>query len=431
MALPVKFEEPIDYFTKCLQCFKEYQYLFKFPNTDLLTENVLECIEIDEIDFTINESCDLRSTVCNYLDTFFEKFDRLKSEYTTIKHTDLDFLLNVPLSPKKKHEITYLAKEIKDFCEEINCETVVDFGSGLGYLDQQLYETTNLNVLGLECNENNYVAAKRRQRKYHINSLSRVKYIKHTINENSKNNIEEYLCDKFLNCDSFCITGLHACADLTIDAINIFLNSKTANGLVIMSCCYHRMISDNGRFKNFPLSDALKECCDENSLEILSIPFLRLAAQTSTLGTKIEDSVFNLLARAVLQVYAFKNNLILKRTKRKAVRLKSVKNNFEDYVQDALTGYQLIRGNGSNNTENINFDVEEIISIWRELPELTFKKAAIFVLLQNYLQPVFENFILYDRLIYLQERGILSCKYKKIVDNNISPRCLALIVKKH
>lgn len=176
-------------------------------------------------------------------------------------------------------------------------------------MDQQIFKTAGYNVLGIDCNESHYVGAKKRQRKYHSDSTERVKYIKHTITEDSFKNINEYIQDKFSNCSNFCIAGLHACADLTIDAINIFLKMDKAKSLIIMPCCYHRIIVDQScKFKNFPLSDVLKDVYDEYSgEEFLKVPFLRLATQPRNVSKeKMEDLVFNLLARAVLQLYSSK-----------------------------------------------------------------------------------------------------------------------------
>lgn len=174
-------------------------------------------------------------------------------------------------------------------------------------MDQYLFETTGFKILGIECNESHYVGAKKRQRKYHLNSLDNVKYIKHMITVNSDENILNYLQDKFENYREFCITGLHACADLTIDAINLFLKMKDAKAMVIMPCCYHKMVGNNGLFKNFPLSNSFKDIFEKNkSQKYLGVPFLRLAAQPPSVGEKLEDLVFNLLSRAVLQLFAVK-----------------------------------------------------------------------------------------------------------------------------
>lgn len=86
-----------------------------------------------------------------------------------------------------------------------------------------------------------------------------------------------------------------------------------------------------------------------------------------------------------------------------------------------------------NEEENIRieFNREELSTIWREISnDVTLKKAGIFILLQNYLQPVIENFVLYDRIMYLKENGLENCSFKKIFDSKISPRCSALVAIK-
>lgn len=139
------------------------------------------------------------------------------------------------------------------------------------------------------------------------------------------------------------------------------------------------------------------------------------------------------------------DNCRLRRIKRKAVRLKSLGNSFEAYAADAVKGFKLISTKKvdthqyENNLERINeatndvdkeFVLEDLLLIWREISEVTFKKAAIFVLFQNCMQPVFENFVLYDRLVYLKENGVENCIFKRIVNEKISPRSLALLALK-
>lgn len=171
-------------------------------------------------------------------------------------------------------------------------------------MDQRLFETTSYKVLGLECNESHYVAAKKRQRKYHDNSFSNVKFIRHTITEESHANIKTYLEHRFGKVE-FCIIGLHSCADLTIDALNIFLKMDDAKALILMPCCYHKMQEVTGRFKNFPLSNCMRGIFEKyEAWEFMSVPFLRLGAQPKNVDDSLENLVFNLLSRAVLQLYA-------------------------------------------------------------------------------------------------------------------------------
>ncbi|XP_041986865.1 protein RRNAD1-like isoform X2 [Aricia agestis] len=437
MTLPASFASASEYFEEVLTFLSEYQHLYKFPNTDILIENVLDEIPASSDDLDVYDDLfDLRNVTDEYFTNIFPKLDRLTPNCQDFTADDrLELVIDVPLSLKKKHEIVYLANELSNVCEQTRCNTIVDFGSGLGYLDQQLFATTHCQILGLECNENHYVEAKKRQRKYHSESTEKVKYIKHTVTEDSVPSLEELIRSKFPNTDNFCITGLHACADLSVDAMNIFLRMPRARSLVIMPCCYHRLESRDGTFKNFPVSECLKAVYTElGGSGFLRVPFLRLATQPQVITTSnIRDLVFNLLARAVLQLYGHKRNCKLKRRKRKGVRVRSVENDFEMYVQHVAAGFSLVPADAdhaSSADAELEFSTDELISMWSEISYIYTKRAAIFILLQNYLQPMFENVVLYDRLCYLRENGVESM-YKRILNNSISPRCLCLIAFKN
>lgn len=119
---------------------------------------------------------------------------------------------------------------------------------------------------------------------------------------------------------SVCMTGLHTCGDLTVDAIRLFFQLVSVKLLVLVPCCYHRMslvkdtAATDGKFSNFPLSSLLCQLtqstafCD--SLSFLHHPFLRLASQeTPARWQQWSEEDHNqhslqVMARAVLQLYA-------------------------------------------------------------------------------------------------------------------------------
>lgn len=134
MSLPVHFESYEGYFEACTQFFGEYQNLYNFANTDVLVKGIIDDIFIDnfeEID-VFEHDFDLRSEtedVAVYND-FFNKLDNLRANYNNVE-ANTEYEINAPLGPKKRHEIICLAKEIRRLCDNIGCDTVVDFGSGL------------------------------------------------------------------------------------------------------------------------------------------------------------------------------------------------------------------------------------------------------------------------------------------------------------
>lgn len=132
------------------------------------------------------------------------------------------------------------------------------------------------------------------------------------------------LCsDNGLFCGStslICMTGLHTCGDLTVDAIRLFFQLASVKLLILVPCCYHKMSLSKDtsvtqeKFSNFPLSSSLCQLihstafCD--SLSFLRRPFLRLASQETPARWQQwseedhKQHSVQVMARAVLELYA-------------------------------------------------------------------------------------------------------------------------------
>lgn len=50
--------------------------------------------------------------------------------------------------------------------------------------------------------------------------------------------------------------------------------------------------------------------------------------------------------------------------------------------------------------------------------------------LQALMQPLCENFVLLDGVVFLREQGMRDCFVEKVTDEGLSPRCHALIAVK-
>lgn len=131
-----------------------------------------------------------------------------------------------------------------------------------------------------------------------------------------------------------CIIGLHACGDLAVTGMKLFLNIPEVSALVMVPCCYHKMALENcisnqldsettvgdeicdedieniieESFSNFPLSDALKKM--SVGAKFVCRPFLRLASQGSNNSwqdwteANHQRHAYNVLSRAVIQLYS-------------------------------------------------------------------------------------------------------------------------------
>lgn len=170
-------------------------------------------------------------------------------------------------------------------------------------------------ILGIEGSSEKYKIALINQENHYNDSKRHVIYVEHFVTNDSKAYLEKLFSETFHN-KNICMTGLHACADLSITILDIFIQIDTIKSLVIMPCCYHRLkfrtIENNSEiFENFPKSQTLKSLFSKyNAQEFIRRPFLRNACQhTSSTWTEMsvedhEKHAKNCLLRAILQKIA-------------------------------------------------------------------------------------------------------------------------------
>lgn len=223
-------------------------------------------------------------------------------------HLTNNFVTGTGISPKKRHEIEQLSRQIHNTCGGTDVEVLVDVGAGLGYLSQSLHQQFNYKILGLEADEQRVRAAQSRQQKHFPESREFVKFTEHFIDSCSAEFIADSIRTHFPGHSNrrLAIIGLHACADLTIAAIRLFLTMDSVKTVLIMPCCYHKMkMMDDTHFYNIPLSNAMQNASDCWA-SVLSRPFLRLASQQTAVRwnvqTEAEHSVHggNMFERAAL-----------------------------------------------------------------------------------------------------------------------------------
>lgn len=171
-------------------------------------------------------------------------------------------------------------------------------GSGLGYLSEFIHQHYGYRVFGLEADAERVLTARNRQTKLFPHSINQVQFVQHFINDtDSLCFIENELKNRFaINSKTrYAIIGLHACADLTIVALRLYLSMQKVTTIAIMPCCYHKMrycINDGvecTQFENIPLSRAMQTAVDSPALwnNIITRPFLRLASQQTAARWKI------------------------------------------------------------------------------------------------------------------------------------------------
>lgn len=176
--------------------------------------------------------------------------------------------------------------------------------------------------MGLEGDKEKFKLAISRQGKLHPHSKPYVKFEEFFVTDKSAEEIRILLEKHFHAIDECVLVGLHACADLSITVLRLFLQLEFVKALVVMPCCYHRLqgikiSEDREQFPNFPASETLKEVHEKfEGDNFLRSYFLRLACQQASARVvditeeKKEERITNWLLRATLEEVANKGELM-------------------------------------------------------------------------------------------------------------------------
>ncbi|KZV17663.1 hypothetical protein F511_16822 [Dorcoceras hygrometricum] len=226
----------------------------------------------------------------------------LQGAFPGLNVASLNDVISQGMNQKKKHEIESLAAVIALIAGVIGANTVVDVGSGKGYLSQVLCFENELSVIAIDASSHHgsitdarakrikkYYAAKMRKScpaqrglsapktvTCRVLSPDMLKNISSLLQENDfeKSNIfdksiEEksrkgsigsetaslsYTNEK----SSLILAGLHACGDLSVTMLRTFVECEEVKSVVSIGCCYN-LLSEKGIHKadfqsGFPMS---------------------------------------------------------------------------------------------------------------------------------------------------------------------------------
>ncbi|KAK4885979.1 hypothetical protein RN001_002250 [Aquatica leii] len=446
--ISIGYDSYLEYFTAVLNFLKDEQWIYNYRNTHILVNNVLDNFQPDWIEhFQYITSNELNNLPFGYINSNWpESLQNFLKKITNLKYgievyrfgSELPVLQSRHrLSVKKQHEIVRLTAVIHDLCQKYDITVIIDIGAGLGYLSYLLYEKYDYKILAIEGNKDTYELAIRNQEKYHANTKEDIKFIHHFITNNSESNIRMLLENLNWSLNKICVTGLHACADLSITILDVFKKLELAQSLAIMPCCYHRLemshvSADGEMFENFPISQVLSDVYENlNGKLFLKKPFLRLACQQTESAWKHmsdEDHAIHsksCILRAILQEFANEENLKIERLKRKSGKLI---NNVKEYINNVKFTHKLIRPDGSDYVINEDVFLKTMMGKWKSYKDKCYL-VEVLTAFQTAIQSICENIILLDRVQYLSEKGI-KCDIYKVTDDHISPRCHALVANK-
>lgn len=339
------------------------------------------------------------------------------------------------VSSKKLHEIQNLSNLIDSLIPSKDTTLIIDFGSGLGYLSEMLSSRYHFKVLGIEGDQAKVDSALKRLKTSSPDVTKKIQYTQHFITESSNEFIEQQIAT--IDPTEAVIVGLHSCADLTITAIKLFHQIEKVKKLMIMSCCYHRQLKNetkNERFQNLPLSKTFKAALDNvpGSEDMINVAFARLACQHSAVRWRklsIEDHVqhgHTMFERALVELIPLDGEHVRRNNHTRQVHARS--------FEEVKLKYSLLKDNG----EEVSWqDVhkkryEEFVNRYPSGDRL----SQYLKCLQNCIQGLCEHVIMMDRYAYILEflaetgQTVKNLEYRKITDDEISPRGFVLIVEK-
>ncbi|XP_058461538.1 methyltransferase-like protein 25B [Malaya genurostris] len=440
----LKFDEHFkfgEYFTNCSKFLCQYKWIFEHSNTKFVQAGILDQLPKSWIrDLKSATTKELNLIPSGYVNEnwssdfklFLSTVASLVVSYDEVDYSTAKQPLLKGLSPKKQYEIENLTVVIEEMCCE--SEILLDFGSGLGYLSQNLHLKKKFTVLGIDGDSFRVGASQKRQSKLFTNSTDNVKFVHHFIDENSFEYLNATVSLLFpqQSDTKFMIVGLHACADLSPTAIKMFLSNESITKIAIMPCCYHklRVSGDSCNiFENIPLSNQLRRSLEKDK-NFLCRPFLRLGCQQTSARWKLltqdqHDSHGKaMFERSLVEAVLDEGQFVT------AKKIRSTQ-----FTENAYTNYYL--RHNSNPTSNCPW-TDHHIKRYNEL--LTQNPAGAqfaeyLTCLQTCLQPLCENIILLDRLCYIHEEAskqhiLMRISMVKLSDDKLSPRCFIIKAEK-
>ncbi|CAN7983436.1 unnamed protein product, partial [Ixodes hexagonus] len=349
---------------------------------------------------------------------------------------ELPGFLRRGMTPQKQQEVLGLAALVADVCNQAQCTSVLDVGSGLGYLAQVLHHSYGFRVIGLDCESSHLEKANNRLQ--HSGCTKNIHYYTLEIDDSMQSieNVRSLLksCPGHVECSCgpqemrrhecneghFVMVALHACGRLTPAMVHHFCHLEGIRAVVCIGCCYHKGAPW------FPLSTALVQLLSQGQLGDVPgrLQGLRLACQGTRhswrdrSGPQRRAQARHILYRALLECSMQKDGLPWRKSRRHMARdIHTV--SFDVYVDHIM--------------RDVSYESEEERVDWRSRllglhseAEKLLPAVATHALLQQLLQPVWEELVVQDRLVWAREMG-LSCRVSPAFAGG-SPRDLALVV---
>ncbi|XP_013583637.1 PREDICTED: methyltransferase-like protein 25 isoform X2 [Brassica oleracea var. oleracea] len=411
----------------------------------------------------------------------------LQTMLSDVNVAPLSTVLSQGMNLKKKHEVEVLSSVVSSVVNSVGESTVIDVGSGQGYLAQVLSFQYKHSVVAIDSSSHhgNVTDARAARIRKHfasqmrksgsgnkcpdapttitcrvlstemLKSLTNVPLEENdldldaaALNEGPKSS--QSSSDANRPC-SRVLAGLHACGDLSVTMLRTFMECEEVKAVVSIGCCYNLLsekASESSCSKcGFPMSAGLKSLgfsLGKNARDLAC----QSAERWSSLGEDAGLQNFELHSfRAAFQMVLSKHypevlatspsigrqgKAFRRQKQRKALETPSkLKTNTDKksmtHTSSSFEKFCLSAFSRLNLEHPRDLDLS---ATWNEANAFT-ELIGPYWSIRAALGPVLETLILLDRLMFLQEQGdSIQVTMLPIFDPTISPRNVAVIAKR-
>jgi hypothetical protein len=353
------------------------------------------------------------------------------------------------MNQKKQYEVELLAKIIAKYAKNYNCDSVLDIGSGKGYLSHVLAYEYELSVLAIDNNEmvvhksnvrSDQLSSKNKQQQQQKKTYKAISAHVTTDQVQFERLISESssLSSQFKN---MCLIGLHTCGDLAPTTIQMFLAHERAKSMVNVGCCYHKLTTDG-----YPMSNYLK--CKLGGLDLTNGGQV-LACSAIEKWDTIQDAISHFKRnahRCALESYLYQyhddNNNNNSSTSKIIHSIGSVPNQYSNtFVTYAIYALSQMKNKGQitspqllqlmNEPDTLKESLDTYYTSLGPEPDGTIRTLSLFWSLRALLGPVIESLIMMDRYLYLMEQpAVAHADILRVFDEDVSPRNMILVASK-
>ena len=383
----------------------------EYPET--IKDYPLEWIELlDSLSEEELFDVDCKRSVDKLIDTSFEVFVQSMKALTDIpqildsSELPLEDWAFQGVKKKKKHEIQKIVPVLKRVRKDLNFESVVDIGGGVGHLSRILSHYHKIPSVSIDQNNDFQSIGKQRLLKFRkIEGAQDVQFMNLTFGKDEDlNDLKTVFHHKSMG------LGLHTCGPLANTLIQATIDHKTL-GLLSFGCCYHKMKAE----LDFPLSRFYKE----NTFPMLNLYGFTLATRSHAEMTfdtyKTKERVKNY--RYALHIFLmkhFNNNTF---TDVGECHLSLYWKPFNFYIAEKLEHLKIKH----------SFSDQDFNDFYHD-PKLQRELRVMFLcnIIRWQLGRAMEVYIQIDRCLYLEENGY-NVTFEQYFDEALSPRNLGIL----